>query len=282
MVSAGPYFDVVSQSAERSRRRSERARQGQAPQEAPTPEASRAAIQDLIQIWPTSPVVRVPAKDDAYLLGMAVWVFAEHAVRTARAVLLLDEQRMYMQCVPLARLVYECGMTASWMVLTPHSGKSVFAAAKKQHDLLIKDLAQMAGVPVPPERPDALRGLEGADPLPKFWARAKVLDDGKWIHPYYRFLSAVSHGEGSLVEEYLEEADSDHAWGHPFLFRDPEQFRWREAVLGLTVVALNFALWSWDEASENHELRDSLNEVGRRHRLGSRPLFNHEDPAKTE
>lgn len=242
---------------------------------------SRAAIQALIDVWPRGPVVTVAAKDDAYLLGMSIWVFAEHAARTAESILVLDDHRMYMQCGPLARLVYECGMTAAWMVRTPQSGKSVFAAAKKQHDLLIEGLAQMAGVPVPEEAEDAMRGLEDANPLPKFWQRAKALDGGRWIHPYYRMLSSVSHGEGSLVEEYLEEKDIEHAWGHRFQFRDPEQFRWRNVVLALTVVALNFALWSWDEVSQDHPPQEALERVGRQHHLGSRPIFDHTDPART-
>ncbi|GAA2749460.1 hypothetical protein GCM10009869_05300 [Amnibacterium kyonggiense] len=251
------------------------------PQDAPTADASRAAIEDLMSIWPDRPLVTVTAKEDAYLRSTAIWVFAEHAVRTAKAVLVLDEQKMYMQCAPLARLVYECGMTAAWMGQTPYSGHSLFKAAKKQHDLLIGDLARMANVPVPKDDEDAMTGLGDAEQLPKFWARAKVLDGGKWIHPYYRLLSAASHGDGSLVEEYLEEVDEEHAWGHRHQFRDPEQFRWRHVVLALTVVALNFALWTWDEVSVDHELRDDLERVGKKHHLGSRPVFDHDDPAKT-
>lgn len=268
----------MSQSGERKRRRAE---QQETPEDAPSPEVSRAAIKDLAAIWPKSFLVTVTAKDDAFLLATSIWVFAEHAVRTAEAILLLDDQRMFMQCGPLARLVYECGMTASWMVRTPRSGQSVFAAAKKAHDLLIKDLAAMAGVPVPEYDPDAMIGLENADPLPKFWARAKTLDGGRWIHPYYRMLSAVSHGEGSLVEEYLEETDANHAWGHRFMFRDPERYRWRHVVLALTVVALNFALWAWDEVSENHALENELNDIGRKHHIGSRPMFDHNAPDRT-
>ena len=199
----------MSQSGARKRRRDEE--QSQTPSAIPLVEASRAAIEDLVSIWPTSPEVTVTAKDDAFLLATSVWVFAEHAVRTARSVLVLDDARMYMQCGPLARLVYECGMTAAWMVRTPYSGQSLFAAAKRPHDLLMQDLAKMSGVPVPEDDPDAMVGLEDAKPLPKFWARAKVLDDGKWIHPYYRMLSGVSHGEGSLVQEYLEETEVEHA-----------------------------------------------------------------------
>lgn len=275
----------MGQASERARRRVEREQAAHAAQrsarETPRPDASRAAIEDLIAIWPLNPVVTVTASDDAYLRSLTIWVFAEHAVRTARAVLALDDARMYMQCAPLARLVYECGMTAAWMVRTPFSGHSIFTAAKQQHDLLFDGLAKMTGMPVPEDDEDAMAGLEGAPKLPKFWERVKALDGGRWIYTYYRLLSGVSHAEGLLVGAYLEQADVDHEHGHRFQFRPPERFQLRDVVLVLTVVALNFALWSWDEVSEDHALLAELERVGKKHGLGSRPIFDHEDPART-
>lgn len=262
----------MSQGAERERRRAERERARDVPADAPSPEVSRAAIQDLVDIWPESPVVTVKPMDDAYLRTISIWVFAEHAVRTAKAVLVLDEQRMYMQCGPLARMVYECGVTAVWMVKTPKSGHTMFKGAKKAHDLLMEGFANMAGVPVPEDDEDAMTGLEDAEQPPKLWQRAKFLDGGKWIYPYYRFLSAFSHGEGSLIQEYLEEKDAGHAWGHRIQFRDPEEFRWRHVVLALTVVMLNFALLAWDQVSEQHGLREPLARIAKKHLLNSYPF----------
>lgn len=236
------------------------------------PEVSRAAIKDLVDIWPESPVVTVKGMDDAYMRTISIWVFAEHAVRTAQAVLALDEQRMYMQCGPLARLVYECGVTAVWMAKTPHSGHAVFKGAKRQHDLLISGLADMAGVDVPDDDPDAMTGLEHSKEEPPFRQRADSIDNGVWIHRYYRYLSGFSHGDGSLVQEYLEEAEVEHAWRHRFQFRDPEQFAHRDVVLALTVVTLNFALLAWDQVSEQHELRGPLARIAKKHQLNSYPF----------
>lgn len=272
----------MSQSAERDRRRRDRERRRQqVPDEPPSPDRSRAAIRDLLDIWPEEPLVTVTRSDDAYLRSTAIWTFAEHSVRTAKAILLLDDNRMYMQCGPLARLVSECGATAAWMAQKPMSGHALFKGAKSKHDRLIQGLAEMAGVPVPEDDPDAMTGLEDSKEEPPFRQRADFLDGGKWIHAYYRFLSGFSHGDGSLVQEYLEERDAEHQWGHRVVFRDPEHFRWRHVVLALTTVMLNFVLWSWNEVSEDKALREPLEQIGRKHGLGSRPLFDHDDPAKT-
>jgi hypothetical protein len=270
----------MGQSGERKWRRDEQPKE-QPPASAQTPEASRAAIEDLIAIWPDNPVVTTAIMDGTVARAASIWVFAEHAVRTAQAILVLDEQRMYMQCAPLARLVVECGVTAAWAAREPMSGHKLSKGAKRHHDNLMRGMAEMSGIPVPEEDADANAGLEGVHEQPTFRQRADSLDGGVWINRFYQLLSGVSHGLGPLVQEYLEEAPADHAYGHRFQLRDPEQFPHRYVVLILTAVALNFALLSWDEVSEGHWLRQDLDRVGRKHHLESSRPFDHDDPVKT-
>ena len=260
----------MSQSGERARRRSERAATDAA-EFIPTVETSRAALHDLVALWPDSKVVRVPYMDDSWVRAGSIWVQAEHAVRTAQAILLLDDNKMFIQCGPLARQVLECGTTAAWMVKTPFSGQAVFADAKKKHQRVMLALAQMTGQPVPEQ--------DYADEWDSYYKqakdmeqRARVVDDGVWIYPYFRLLSGFSHGDGSLVQTYLETLEEPHVHGHQFQFRDPEQFPYREAVLALTVVMVHIAMLAWDHVSEDHALREPLRPLAKKHGLRVDPF----------
>lgn len=204
---------------------------------------------------------------------------ADHAAGLTDAVLLLARSDMTLQAVPLVRMTLECGVTAAWLAVTPGSGEaanadSAIAHARLEHAM--EDLADPLGRP---EREKARKaekarataanrergqttvtpGINGEAKL--FEQRCAAIDGGEWFYPYYRFLSAYSHGGPALLEHYGRaiEATEDNPLGLEY---DPQRtFEAAGIVLAVQAIALMTAVRAWDDIAPGHSIRAQLDEV---------------------
>lgn len=235
----------------------------------PTEAESLADLRELIALWGDQDGgIEIPVLDPDWSpepslgtqRGLACWVQAEHAVRSAEAAVLLWTNDMAIQAVPSIRLVHECAVTAAWLVTTPGSGHAAVAEAQRQHALLMKGLGLLAGE----DNAEEVRKLfEEADRFAtdegkRFEQRCYALSDAPWLYPWYRMLSHYAHGGAGLLNAYAVFDPNDDSHGHGFRLRDPEIREFASFYLGVAVTSLHMALAAWDAMDESRARTASL------------------------
>lgn len=168
---------------------------------------------------------------------------AHHAARTARAILALDETTTGIELVPLSRLVFECGVTAAWLLVTPMSGHTLLLDGVKKRKFVLDQLRDR-GRPTSPGREqtaETLRKLEETQ-FPtafQFEQRCRALRGGDEVYVLYRAQSALAHAGLSLADHYIIESPQSPI-GVAFDADAPDTIR--EAELGITASMLLLAL----------------------------------------
>lgn len=223
----------------------------------PATTASVNDLRELIDLWGgPDAVVNLRIMDGSWARAAMVRVQAEHAVALANSIVLLIENEMFIQCGPLIRQLWECGITGAWAAITSGAGDGLLAAADRSYAWTVKALASIDGN-TDADAEDLLR-QERKWILPSIEQRCYALDGGGWLYAYYRLLSQFSHGDGALFSHYIEEGEEREDFGHPWAFRDMRTFPYTGLLTALAVVNLHLALLAWDEVSEGHPSERAL------------------------
>lgn len=239
------------------------------------PEFVRQIILDLCVLWEQSKSTTIFREGIDEERAIAITTQAHHAVRMARAVLILDGFSSGIEMVPSVRLIMECGVTAAWLLLTPGSGHALKRDGAENRKKAIEHLMRVdreygeaAVEGVGPGYRQALRALEeleGAEG-PKsfiFEQRCKALYDGEGLYVLYRVLSAESHA-GLGIEDYYLVEDPDSPIGISFDPDAPNEFR--VSVLGIAAAMLFLALNAEDHARvkprHSTQLRRAAKRIG--------------------
>lgn len=182
------------------------------------PDFVRSIIADLITLWEQTMGSEVIYREQLDAdRAIAITTQAHHAVRMARAVLLIDGVSDGIEMVPSVRLVMECGVTAAWLLLTPGSENALLREGAKNRKKAIEHLIRVddeeeeeTDASVRPGLEQArkiLDELDGADG-PKsfeFEQRCVRLAGGGGIYVLYRALSAQAHAGMGIMDFYIEE-----------------------------------------------------------------------------
>lgn len=188
----------------------------------------RELIKSMCDMWdgilddPRASQYRIDILDTQRIV--AIRSHAQHAAKTARALLAVDAMSDGIEIVPLVRLLLECGVTAAWLLVTPGSGHTLLRAGAGERKKALDQLKQM-GQPTSPGHEQAvsvLKDLENAEG-PRSFAfeqRCLQLHQGENLYVLYRVFSAQSHaGEGVADFYVVPKADSSvgvafHAEAH--------------------------------------------------------------------
>jgi hypothetical protein len=191
-------------------------------------------------------------------------------VALAEAALILVEHGMLVQAVPLIRLTVECGITAAWWSVTPHSGEAANHEAARLRLAMVTDMAKLAGPVAAVDAEESiadvrkmvaeLKAYESVE-ASKFIDRVGSLAGANWVYAYYRLLSAYSHAGALLLDHYLEPAPNTRlGWAYK---TDPA-FEHAETLLALQPIALLLAMKASDDLTIGHPRRGRLNEISTR------------------
>lgn len=73
--------------------------------------------------------------------AVGIRTHAHHAVRSARALLQLDTMTQGIELIPLVRLMFECGITAAWLLVTDGSGQALIRDGAAQRRKALESAA---------------------------------------------------------------------------------------------------------------------------------------------
>ncbi|XAS67518.1 DUF5677 domain-containing protein [Micrococcaceae bacterium Sec5.7] len=229
----------------------------------PTVDESAAALRELLSMVSAEDPVTIQVMDHTLLRGLSIHAQVEHTVALTRSILLLVENGMFIQSMPLVRMSMECAVTAAWMAVTPFSGAAAAHDGGTKRLRLLKDLAVIAGEP---DADDAYLQSEIAEFAKHASAEARIFQQrceslvgAEWMYGYYRLLSEFSHAGSSLIDSYMEEMEDDG-----LAFADLSKFRYTNFALALQVVLLHIALTALDEVADGHPNAVKLKEIGER------------------
>lgn len=238
----------------------------------PSEAESLEALHELIGVWDdaTHESLTVPVMDNHWHRAASVWVQADHAIALARSVEVLWQQGMRLQCVPLLRLILECGVTGAWLARTDGSSDASVAEYTRLHVALVKGVRAMAGAEHDPDLDVMLaEAKQGATDEAKWIeARCKALDGGAWMYTYYRLLSKYSHGGAGLMDAYVRQGEPEVNGGGPYR-GDPQTFDGANIMLATSVVFLHTAMTAWASIDPEHQSGDVLAEFGTAHGMSA-------------
>jgi len=223
-----------------------------------------AALRELLSLWSGEDgPVTIQVLDGSLLRGLSIRVQVEHMVALTRSVLLLVDNGMYIQSMPLVRMSMECAVTAAWMAVTPFSGAAAAHDGGTKRLRLLEDLAVIAGEPdsdntnIQAEINELAQHANAEARI--FQQRCESLAGAEWMYGYYRLLSEFSHAGSPLVDSYLEDSENNG-----LAFADLSKFPYTKFAMGLQVVMLHISLAAWDEVAEDHPNAINLTEIGDR------------------
>lgn len=143
---------------------------------------------------------------------VSIRTLVHHAVRTARALLVVDSATSGIEVVPLARLVFECAVTAAWLLVTPGSGRALIHEGARQRKAALDLLSKMGHDrgPAYPQAERTLAELENVGGSISFQMseRCRGLHDGNNLYAVYRAMSAQSHAGLGVVDFYVVDEPS--------------------------------------------------------------------------
>ena len=142
----------------------------------------------------------------------AVWGLACHVHETARAIILLHDNNMMNQAIPLVRLAYENSLTAAWLVQSKdqHGIRAFLHEYNRTRAALKKDVLESfsatfrEGAPgITDAEPADFEG--SADSVRRFGdVCLDLAPGGKDAFVYYRILSAYSHASPNVADLYFQ------------------------------------------------------------------------------
>lgn len=172
--------------------------------------------------------------------AVGIRTHAHHAVRAARALLQLDTMTQGIELIPLVRLIFECGITAAWLLVMDGSGQALIRDGAAQR----RKALESAAMPSSDDQSSleqarrVLDELEGASSF-AFEQRCLGLDGGAHLYLMFRILSAESHA-GLAIADFYSLADDSSTIG--VSFNPDAASNVRPATIGVAACMLLLAL----------------------------------------
>jgi hypothetical protein len=203
--------------------------------------------------------------------AVAIHTHAHHAVRMARALLILDDATVGAETVPIVRLILECGVTAAWLLLTEGSGNSMIRRGSQDRRLALQSIAGL-GRNVGESLEEAAAKVEELDKAgaSKSWAfeqRCQALHGGAELYVLYRVLSSESHAGMHVADLYVANDDRS-AIGVGFVADLP--YETRISSLGVAACLLFVAINADELARSKPHKTTQLRKIAKRLGVGSR------------
>lgn len=175
----------------------------------------RKAIDGLCTTWDRAAYEpeRIYRQEVDERRAIAIHTHAHHAVRLARALRTLDEAEYSNEMIPLVRQIFEDGVTAAWLLITPGSGdiliKNGTSQRKKAQEHMIKLGHTDEDSPGYKQSISILDLMEDVPSSYQFEQRCLALHSGSDLYLTYRTLSIGTHAGIGIADYYsVESADS--------------------------------------------------------------------------
>lgn len=171
----------------------------------------RASIAHLCELWEADLGEDVDFREglDEHT-AVAIHTLAHHAAKLGRGLLVLDGEAAGLVLMPTVRLIFECGITCAWLLVTPDAGRTLIRDGAKMRKTAIEELVQQGG--------EAGPGLEQAErafvylqselegiPVANMQARCRALLDGDHFNTLYRAISTECHAGLGITDAYVVE-----------------------------------------------------------------------------
>jgi hypothetical protein len=170
-------------------------------------------IGELLASWNSTPARTLVDAGVVPARWVSIYGLVAHAHRVAAAAMILNNQGLVLEAMPLVRQVYECSITANWLLRVEDATLDFLSESHRQRTLLVDDmkvafptLDQEAATRLADEFTHEPGTAEQA--ARKFIERCNDLQPGG-VQAYvnYRFLSGFSHPSHFLIDQYLDMAE---------------------------------------------------------------------------
>ena len=238
----------------------------------PSLQESFDGMRELVGLWQNGDEsVIVPALHGSFETALCIRAIAEHAIALTESVLLLAQNGMLLQSVPLIRLTLECGITAAWVSVTPDAVRILSYGYAVEERRMMNHMMRL-NIPVPEE--SFLRISAKIKELAEYdfpasnshLERSKSFAGGELLYLPYRKLSHVSHAGESIMYQYLE-VDRDRTEPEERFALVSPKYKWAEQALGGQVVSLILILTVWDELSSDKPWSERIQDIAERFRV---------------
>jgi len=230
---------------------------------------TRKAIADLDRLWDRAVGTSgAPFRSDLDLRrAIGIHAHAHNAVQLARALLLMDQTGTQFAMVPTVRAVFEMGVTAAWLLLTPGSGDSLVKQGVAKRRIAQTELIAY-GVDATAALDETEVALAEMDAVPggNFQSMCLALADGPGLYLTYRALSAESHAGLGIADAYFVEAP-DQELG--IAFSPNEQLVPRDAYMGIAAAMLFLAVNADENARAKPTHTTQLRKIAKRLGVGT-------------
>lgn len=171
------------------------------------PALLRSIITSLCELWEKDDGTRGNFRRELDpARAVAIHAHAHHAVRMARALLVLDAATTGAETVPTVRLIMECGVTAAYLLLKDGSGAAMIRKGSNQRRLTLKDMIDL-GMDAEDSHREAAEKVAELDAAGRsewiFQQHCEYLHDGKQLYALYRVLSSESHAGMRIADLYV-------------------------------------------------------------------------------
>ncbi|POH69143.1 hypothetical protein C3B59_05750 [Cryobacterium zongtaii] len=205
--------------------------------------------------------------------AVAIHTHAHHAVKMARALLVLDDATTGGEIVPIVRLILECGVTAAYLLLKDGSGDSMIRKGSDLRRVALKDMVALGM-----DAEDSLReatakvaelDLAGVSSGWIFQQHCESLQGGKQIYALYRVLSSESHAGMRIADLYVVD-DDQSSIGVAFVADRPSKSK--VSSLGVAASMLFLAINADEIARAKPRRTTQLGKIARRLGVGTQIL----------
>jgi hypothetical protein len=178
----------------------------------------RAVVDQLLIGWEAAPERMRGDRRKNPETTLAVFGFAAHVHRLARAALLLIDQEMVLEALPLVRSAFETALTCAWINEQPDALPALRNKEYRQWSALVDTLsrpawrtddetkAQWAALAHEPESTSSNQPVRYFKQLSDDLVQA-----GDQAYGLYRILSANVHPTIGVIRRYLREPNEEHA-----------------------------------------------------------------------
>ena len=214
----------------------------------------RRVVEDLCDMWERDQerpeVLSFSGTLDAKR-AIGIHTLAHHGTRLARAMLVLESNGMSSEAVPTVRLIFECGITAAWLLLTPGSGDAFIKDGALQRRRAQEGMIRIGHITDDAESYAESVGVldayakNGPQPAFQMEQRCKALSTGDSLYVTYRALSNLSHAGMGMADVY---ARADTASPIGLSFYPPGDYEPRAATYGIGAALLLLAINADEQA----------------------------------
>lgn len=175
--------------------------------------------------------------------AVAIHTHAHHAVKMARALLVLDDAHAAAETSPVVRLIFECGVLAAWFLLREGSGHSMVWKGSEDRKKALKEAAALGtdvGASLT-EAADAIKYLDEAG-VHKGWIfkqQCEYLEGGAQLYVLYRVITMESHAGLGIADMY---SISDESSPIGVAFNPDPENSTRASALGVAASMLFLAV----------------------------------------